>query len=143
MGAHLSMEHCSGKKLSGQGFSVGGATRLYCVDRLLDGLDGFHDEIFGQKDLSHHLNHEDSAYALCRSGRDVHLEKLVEEMIGRDDETPLHCPVDTPAQRIQMIVAEIWSAEPGTEWPMYIHGRIVALGFAPTPGRSGRIGRSF
>lgn len=33
-------------------------------------------------------------------------------MIGRDDETPLHCPVGIPAQRIQMIVADIGLPSP-------------------------------
>lgn len=62
------------------------------LDRLPDGSDSLHGQLDRQLDLS--TSPGGLRYELCHSGRDVRLLELVEEVIGRDDEAPLHRRVD-------------------------------------------------
>lgn len=67
----------------------GGAHKA--LDRLPDGSDSLpclHGQLDRQSDLS--ASPRRLTFELCRSGRDARLFELVEEVIGRDDEAPLH-----------------------------------------------------
>lgn len=68
----------------------GGAHKA--LDRLPDGSDSLHGQLDRQSDLS--TSPRRLTFELCRSGRDARLFELVEEVIGRDDEAPLHRRVD-------------------------------------------------